>query len=148
MCASRGLEYACSERRTLVRMPNKDVLPTCGRPMMPVFMVSSRFPVLCSQLNQKNKSLNPIRIREWTELRHATLGRMQLKQTTQHRQFYCYLAGALIACIACAVGSYAQSPAQSPAQIHFRLQTREVVEGRLKSFSTKNSEREALIRKR
>src|SRR5260370_36527861 len=72
---------------------------------------------------------------------------MQLKQTTDHRQFYCYLAGALIACIACPVGSYAQSPGQSPAGIHFRLQTREVVEGRLKSFSTKNSEREALIRK-
>jgi Peptidase family M28 len=68
---------------------------------------------------------------------------MQLKRTTHHRQFYRYLAGALIACIACAVGS----SAQSPAQIHFRLQTREVVEGRLKSFSTKNSEREALIRK-
>lgn len=72
---------------------------------------------------------------------------MQLKRTTDHRQFYCYLAGALIACIACPVGSYAQSPGQSPAGIHFRLQTREVVEGRLKSFSTKNSEREALIRK-
>jgi peptidase M28-like protein len=68
---------------------------------------------------------------------------MQLKRTTHHRQFYRYLAGALIACIACA----APSSAQNPAQIHFRLQTREVVESRLKSFSTKNSEREALIRK-
>jgi hypothetical protein len=68
---------------------------------------------------------------------------MQLKRTTHHRQFYRYLAGALIACIACVV----PSSAQNPAQIHFRLQTREVVEGRLKSFSTKNSEREALIRK-
>ena len=68
---------------------------------------------------------------------------MQLKRTTHHRQFYRYLAGALIACIACA----APSSAQNPARIHFRLQTREVVEGRLKSFSTKNSEREALIRK-
>ena len=34
-----------------------------------------------------------------------------------------------------------------PAQIRFRLQTREVVEEHLKSFSTKNSEREGLIRK-
>jgi len=68
---------------------------------------------------------------------------MQLKRTTHHRQFHRYLAGVLISCIACAVPS---SP-QSLAQIHFRLQTREVVEGRLKSFSTKNSEREALIRK-
>jgi hypothetical protein len=65
------------------------------------------------------------------------------------------LAGALIACIACADWSSGQSLAQSQAetlaqrsvQIHFRLQTREVVEGRLKSFSTKNGEREALIRK-
>jgi Zn-dependent M28 family amino/carboxypeptidase len=68
---------------------------------------------------------------------------MQLKRTTHHRQFYGYLAGALIACIACA----APSSAQNPARIRFRLQTRGVVEGRLKSFSTKNSEREALIRK-
>src|SRR5260370_34465122 len=61
------------------------------------------------------------------------------------------LALALIGCIACVAWTSAQSPAQSPAQrsaqIHFSLQTREVVEGRLKSFSTKNSEREALIRK-
>lgn len=32
-------------------------------------------------------------------------------------------------------------------QIHFRLQTRETIEARLKSFSDKNDEREALIRK-
>jgi Peptidase family M28 len=67
---------------------------------------------------------------------------MQLKRTTHHRQFYRYLAGGLIACIACA----APFSAQNPARIRFRLQTREVVEGRLKSFSTKNGEREALIR--
>src|ERR1700687_4954056 len=64
-----------------------------------------------------------------------------------------------VALIACAAWSSAQSPgqipaqspaqipAQSPARIHFLLQTREAVEDRLKSFSTKNSEREALIRK-
>src|SRR6266478_8326617 len=68
---------------------------------------------------------------------------MQLKRTTHHRQVYRYLAGALIACIACA----APCSEQTLARIHFRLQTREVVEGRLKSFSTKNREREALIRK-
>jgi Peptidase family M28 len=71
---------------------------------------------------------------------------MQLKWTTHHRQFYRYLAGALIACIACAVCASAQISLQGLAQIHFRLRTREGVEGRLKSFSTKNSEREALIR--
>jgi len=49
----------------------------------------------------------------------------------------------LLACIACG----ASSSAQSPSRIHFLLQTREVVEDRLKSFSTKNSDREALIRK-
>ncbi len=72
---------------------------------------------------------------------------MQLKRTTHHRQFYRQPAGVLIACIACAVWSSAQSPAQRSAPIHFRLQTREIVEGRLKSVSTKNSAREALIRK-
>ncbi len=48
-------------------------------------------------------------------------------------------AAALIACVACGVGA--------SAQIQFRLQAHEVVEGQLKSFSTKNGEREALIRK-
>ena len=49
----------------------------------------------------------------------------------------------LIGCIAGVVGS----SAQSPVQIRFRSETRDIVERRLKSFSTKNSEREALIRK-
>ena len=84
-------------------------------------------------------------------MRRATLGRMQLERTTHHKHFFCFLAGALIVCIACAVGASAQrsaqGPARSPVQNHFRLQTREIVEGRLKSFSTKNSERETLIRK-
>jgi hypothetical protein len=57
-----------------------------------------------------------------------------------HRQ----IVVALMACGACAVGSSAQTSAQTT---HLRLQTREVIEGHLKSFSTKNSEREALIRK-
>jgi len=73
----------------------------------------------------------------------ATLGRMQFKGTTAPRQLLRQLAGALIACITCAVWS----SAQTSAQIHFRLQTREVVEGHLKSFSNRNGEREALIRK-
>ena len=54
------------------------------------------------------------------------------------RRFFGHFAGALIVCTFAAYAS---------AQVHFRLQTREVVEGRLKSFSTRNSEREALIRK-
>jgi Peptidase family M28 len=59
-----------------------------------------------------------------------------------------HLAVALIACAAwSSAQTSAQIPAQIPARIHFLLQTREVVEDRLKSFSTKNSEREALIRK-
>ena len=49
------------------------------------------------------------------------------------------LAGALIVGIACAVCA--------SAQIHVRLQTREAIEAHLKSFSTSNSVREALIRK-
>src|SRR5260370_33955450 len=77
----------------------------------------------------------------------GTTARGQLLRRLLFRQ----LALALIGCIACVAWTSAQSPAQSPAQrsaqIHFRLQTREVVEGRLKSFSTKNVEREALIRK-
>jgi len=66
------------------------------------------------------------------------------------RQFLCQLAGVLIVCIvgvACDVCVSAQTLAQAPEQIRFRLQKREVVEGRLKSFSTNNGQREALIRK-
>ncbi len=64
---------------------------------------------------------------------------MRLQEIAHWRQVARLSAAALIACIACGVGA--------SAQIHFRLQTREAVEGRLKSFSTKNGEREALIRK-
>ena len=49
--------------------------------------------------------------------------------------------------IAGTVCAFAQDLAQPRAEIHFRLQEREVVEGRLKSFSTRNGEREARIRK-
>lgn len=84
---------------------------------------------------------------------------MRFEGTTGGGRFLCRLrlrqrAWALIVCIvsiACAVWSSAQTSAQASsqtsAQIHFRLQEREVVEGRLKSFSTRNGEREALIRK-
>ena len=77
--------------------------------------------------------------------RRATLSKMHFGRTTACGQFLRHLflrqlAATLIACITCAVCASAQ-------MIHFRLQTREVVEGRLKSFSTRNSEREALIRK-
>jgi hypothetical protein len=68
---------------------------------------------------------------------------MQRDGKTLPRKFLRQLAGALIACMTCAVWS----SAQTTAQIHFRLQTREAVEAHLKSFSTKNGEREALIRK-
>jgi hypothetical protein len=64
---------------------------------------------------------------------------MQRDGNTLAKKFLRHLAGAMMACIACA--------GCASAQVHFRLQTREVVEARLKSFSTKNSEREALIRK-
>ena len=39
----RAFENACSGRLAFVRMRNRDVLPTCGRPMMPVFMGRSQF---------------------------------------------------------------------------------------------------------
>ncbi len=43
----------------------------------------------------------------------------------------------------CGIGAVAQVP----VHLHFRLETRDVVEEHLKSFSTRNGEREALIRK-
>ncbi len=73
----------------------------------------------------------------------ARLQRMRRNGTTLLRHLLRQLAGALAACVVCGVFVRAQT---SP-QVHFRLQARDVVEGRLKSFSTRNSEREALIRK-
>ena len=69
----------------------------------------------------------------------ATLAKMRRDAKTLARPLLRRLAAALIACIACAVCA--------AAQINVRLQTREAIEAHLKSFSTKNSEREALIRK-
>lgn len=74
---------------------------------------------------------------------HATLGTMRFKGTTVGGRILHPLAGALIVGIACTVCA----SAQTSAQISFRLQTRDAIEAHLKSFSTKNSEREGLIRK-
>jgi len=68
---------------------------------------------------------------------------MHSDRTTVRSRLLRQVAWALVACVTCAVWS----SAQTSAQIHFRLQTREAVEAHLKAFSTKNSEREALIRK-
>lgn len=67
---------------------------------------------------------------------------MRRNRKTLLRRFLQLLAGALAICIACGVFA----SAQTSARVHFRLQAREVVEARLKSFSTKNGERETLIR--
>ena len=77
------------------------------------------------------------------QIGRATLGGMQREGKTFPRKFLRYLAGALVACITCA----GCASAQTSPQIHFRLQKREAVEAHLKSFSTQNSEREALVRK-
>src|SRR5260370_14138924 len=77
------------------------------------------------------------------QIGRATLGGMQRDGKTLPRKLLRHLARALIAGMACAVCA----SAQTMAQIHLRLQTREVVEGHLKSFSTKNGEREALSRR-
>ena len=77
------------------------------------------------------------------QIGRATLGGMQCDGKTLPRKFLRHLAPALIACMACAVCA----SAQTMAQIHYRLRTREAIEGHLKAFSTKNGEREALIRK-
>src|SRR5580693_1351307 len=45
MWASRGL-LVCAERCALVRIRNRDVLPTWGRPMMPVFIKALSFGLL------------------------------------------------------------------------------------------------------
>jgi Peptidase family M28 len=55
--------------------------------------------------------------------------------------------GVLIVAIVCAVCPSAQISAQGSAHVHFRLQPRGTLESHLKSFSTRNGEREALIRK-
>ena len=68
---------------------------------------------------------------------------MRCDGKTLPRQFLRHLAGALAVCFTCIVCA----SSQTSAQISFRLQARDVVEAHLKSFSTKNGEREAVIRK-
>jgi Peptidase family M28 len=68
---------------------------------------------------------------------------MQFRRITGHDRFLRQIATVLIASIAVA----SRSSAQAPARVHFRLQAREAIESHLKSFSDKNREREALIRK-
>lgn len=50
-------------------------------------------------------------------------------------------------CCSVALFFYLSCTARASAQIQFRLATRETIEAHLKSFSTKNREREAMIRK-
>src|SRR5450755_2083637 len=52
MWASRGL-LACAERCALVRMRNSDVLPTWGRPIMPVFIKAASGCYLLAGLIQR-----------------------------------------------------------------------------------------------
>ncbi len=70
----------------------------------------------------------------------ATLSKMHFDGTTARGRFLRRFATALIACSALAVFASAQA-------IHFRLRSRARIEAQLNSFSTRNSEREALIRK-
>jgi peptidase M28-like protein len=70
---------------------------------------------------------------------HASLGIMTRWGVIGGGQRLRWALAALITCAACVVCASAQA--------RFRLVERSVIEGHLKSFSTKNSEREALIRK-
>jgi hypothetical protein len=67
---------------------------------------------------------------------------MELVRTTIGRQLLRHLAGGLIVSFGFAVCASSQTH-----HVQFRLQTRDLVEAHLHSFSTKNGEREILIRK-
>src|ERR1700753_1767650 len=54
MCASRGFEYPRSSSLALVRILNREVLPTWGRPIMPVFIC---FPKVAQQDEQQGEDL-------------------------------------------------------------------------------------------
>jgi Peptidase family M28 len=93
-----------------------------------------------SQLNTKNKSLRGVHdVGCAGGTRRASLGTMTRCRARFDRRFSQGL-GAAIILVGCVVGAPSQ-------QIRFRLADRSVIEAHLKSFSTKNSEREALIRK-
>src|SRR5580658_6047762 len=72
---------------------------------------------------------------------------MPSDRTSARSRRVCFLAAVLTACILSAVWTSAQVSAPTPAQVQYRLQTREIVEAHLRSFSTSNREREARIRK-
>src|SRR5277367_3484449 len=169
MWASRGFEYACSERWTLVRIPNRDVLPTCGRPMMPVFMgsqsqLSYQLSAVSYQCSQKNKSLRAIRVggRDGYQKKRlpqrtlrftregllsvrsgcATLGGMRSCKIASRCRLFCRFAAVLTACVSCVLWSSAQTHAQA----QFRLEPRATIEKRLKSFADSNQVREDIVR--
>jgi Peptidase family M28 len=71
--------------------------------------------------------------------RHASLEPMTCCEARVDRRWLRGL-GAAIILVGCVVGASSQ-------QVRFRLADRSVIEAHLKSFSTKNGEREALIRK-
>jgi hypothetical protein len=82
----------------------------------------------------------------------ATLSEMQLYETVArvellNRILLRQSIRVLIVAIVCEVCPSGQVSAQTSAHLHFRLQARETVENHLKSFSTRNGEREVLIRK-
>src|SRR5215831_12052707 len=49
--ASRGLAKVRLEISALVRILNRDVLPTCGRPIMPVFIGSTQQSAVSTQFH-------------------------------------------------------------------------------------------------
>ena len=69
---------------------------------------------------------------------------MSASGSSPRDQFRCLLIKCLGSLLIAGLAAAAFASAQTA---HLRLQTREVVGGHLRSFSTKNSEREALIRK-
>ena len=77
------------------------------------------------------------------EAQHGTLGGVPVSKPHSRCQRFLRAAATLAACILCSPSASAQVSAQAS----FRLQTREVVENHLKSFSHKNTDRESLIRK-
>ena len=82
----------------------------------------------------------------------ATLSEMQFYETVDRGQLLGRILlrqsiRALSVAIVCAAWPSVHIAAQALAHLQFRLQARETVESHLKSFSTRNGEREALIRK-
>src|SRR5271167_1345217 len=124
-CASRGLEEVAPPS-VLVKIRKREVLPTWGRPMMPVFI----------RADQKNITM--------IAGGHGFHGHVPCYSHQELRCIALVLLSIPKSVVRCLL--FAVLVSNTTAQAQFRLLDQAAIESRLKGFSRKNEEREAIIK--